>query len=106
MDIHFSSFKKARAIWSFMEFFNINQYMNTNMREKMLKISNKHNLSEIASKTENRSDNIYVRTHISSSVSWCSLKTPVLAKNKQIEYVIKNKNLWVFTPLRFSFNAS
>ena len=58
--------------------------MNTNMREKMLKkISNKHNLSEFASKVEKRPDCIYVRTHISKVVLFgCSLKTPVLAKNE------------------------
>ena len=69
-----------------MKFLNINQFMNTNMREKMLKnISNtlcKHNLSEIACKTENRPDDIYVRTHISKVVKvGCNLKTRMPARN-------------------------
>ena len=33
MDTHFASFKKTRAIWSFINL-NINQYLNTAMREK------------------------------------------------------------------------
>ena len=41
--------------------------MNTNMCEKMLK-KYQINMSEIASKTENRPDYIYVRTHISKVV--------------------------------------
>ena len=51
-----------------MEFLNINQYMNTNMRKKMLKnIYNKLDLSEIKSKTENKPDYVFERTHISIS---------------------------------------
>ena len=60
-----------------MEFLNKNQYMNTNMREKMLKkISNKHNLSEIASKTENRPDYVHLcaRTYFKGSVSRMQLE--------------------------------
>ena len=69
-----------------MEFLNINQYMNTNMRKKMLKnIYNKLDLSEIKSKTENNPDYVFERTHISISnmgvKAGCSLKTYMPAKN-------------------------
>ena len=45
MGIHFASFEGTCHL--IMEFLNINQYMSTNMREKMLKISNKRDFSKI-----------------------------------------------------------
>ena len=110
MDIHFAFFKKGRVIWSFMKFLNINQFMNTNMWEKMLKnISNtlcKHNLSEIVCKTENRPDDIYVRTHFKGSESQMQLENAYASKEWQMNlslifayrmmFIFHTYKLWSF----------
>ena len=82
MDIHFASFEGTchLIIHGIFKHKPIHEYKHA--RESVQKLSNKHDLSEIKSKTENKPDYVFVRKPISVEVkAGCDLKTRMPAKN-------------------------
>ena len=84
MDILFVSFEGTCHLIIHGIFKHKPKHEYKHARESVQKLSNKYDLSEIKSKTKNKPDYVFVRTHISVVVkAGCNLKTRMPARNDQ-----------------------